>query len=124
MNQARSQKVESRVERRDSRRQGPLSPPEWLLAAAAVTLLGVFSSVFADTFPVPSSDGLDGGNQQLFDAIAMGPVEQVTDQPSGLEISVLGQTFLASTSEDLPSVGDYVIAAGRNGVLSLLLPNQ
>ena len=67
-----------------------------------------------------NTEGIHGGDSQtqIFDSVAMGPVERLEDS----ELSVLGQTFLDGGSGADVVVGDYVLAAGSDGELQILIP--
>ena len=121
MNQVRSQKAEPRRVRDAPRSSRQLGCHRGLHTAATIVLFSLFSTVQADISTLSAGDGVQGVAQQVFDAIAMGPVDRITSQASGVEISVLGQTFLTPASDSALAVGDYVVAAGRSGKLSLLL---
>ncbi|HEX9878031.1 MAG TPA: hypothetical protein VGC50_15395 [Gammaproteobacteria bacterium] len=65
--------------------------------------------------------GIHGGDRQIFQSLAIGPIESITLGGNQIEITVLGQTFLADSLAETPSVGDYVIAAGSSSGLDVLL---
>jgi hypothetical protein len=68
--------------------------------------------------------GIHGGDSQLFDSIAMGPVESIVMTDAGYELTVVGQRFQTEENLDSTFVGDYVVAAGVGDTLAIIFPIQ
>jgi len=69
-----------------------------------------------------STRGVNGGENRIFDSAAMGPIESLEVIDDGYRLTVLGQTFLTNVMSETVSEGDYVLAAGSDGSLDILMP--
>ena len=52
----------------------------------------------------------------------MGPIESLEVIDDGYRLTILGQTFVANVMSETVSEGDYVLAAGSDGSLDILMP--
>ena len=69
-----------------------------------------------------STRGIHGDDRRIFDSAAMGPVDSLEVIDEGYLLTIVGQTFISKSASIPVTEGDYVLAAGSDGSLDILMP--